>query len=82
MKKHIKLIRALAMTLPLLLAAAILVLATPILEPKYISASPEGSLTAEYYDHVAKTNHDVLFIGDCEVYESFVPAILYEKYGI
>ena len=82
MKKHVKLTRALAIVLPLLLVAAILAVATPILEPKYISASPEGSLTAEYYGHVAETPHDVLFVGDCEVYESFVPAVLYEKYGI
>lgn len=82
MKKHIKLIRAIAITIPLLLATAILVVATPILQPKYISASPEGSLTAEYYGHAAETPHDVLFVGDCEIYESFIPAVMYEQYGI
>ena len=39
-------------------------------------------MTAEYYDAVKETKHDVLFIGDCEVYESFVPAVLWEEYGI
>lgn len=82
MKKHIKRTRAIAILIPLCLAVAILWLATPILEPKYITTSPEGSLTAEYYDHVADTPHDVLFIGDCEVYESFIPAVMYEQYGI
>ncbi len=82
MKTNHKLIRALALILPLCLVVAILICATPILQPKYITASPEGSLTEEYYDSVKETNHDVLFIGDCEVYESFVPAILWEEYGI
>ncbi len=82
MKKHIKLTRTLAILLPLLLVVTILAVATPILQPKYISASPEGSLTAEYYGHVAQTKHDVLFVGDCEIYESFIPAVMYEKYGI
>ena len=82
MKKHIKLNRTLAILSVSLVVIAILVVATPILQPKYLSVSTEGSLTAEYYPHVADTPHDVLFIGDCEVYESFVPALLYEEYGI
>lgn len=82
MKTNNKIIRALALILPLLLTVAILICATPILQPKYITASPEGSLTEEYYASVAETHHDVLFIGDCEVYESFVPAVLWEEYGI
>ncbi len=47
--------------------------------PKYIQ-NPEGLLTGEYYSEAG--NHDVIFIGDCEVYESFVPAVLWEKHGI
>ncbi len=82
MKTNNKLIRALALIIPLCLVVAILICATPILQPKYITASPEGSLTEEYYDSVSQTKHDVLFVGDCEVYESFVPAILWEEYGI
>ncbi|MBQ9163089.1 MAG: SGNH/GDSL hydrolase family protein [Clostridia bacterium] len=56
--------------------------AQALLVPKYVSVSPEGALTAEYYAAADETSHDVLFIGDCEVYESFVPAVLWEKYGI
>ena len=82
MKTNKKIIRALALIIPLLLVATFLMCATPVLQPKYISLSPEGSLTEEYYDSVKDTKHDVLFIGDCEVYESFVPAILWEEYGI
>lgn len=74
--------RALALSVSLLLTIAFLFCATLVLQPKYISASPEGSLTEEYYDSVKETKHDVLFIGDCEVYESFVPAVLWQEYGI
>lgn len=48
--------------------------------PKYVSAIAEGSLIEEYYGE--KGNHDVIFVGDCEVYESFSPITLWERYGI
>ena len=40
----------------------------------------EGHLLCGYYD--TTDAHDVIFIGDCEVYEGFVPATLFEEYGI
>lgn len=51
-----------------------------LVTPKYVSGIVEGSLIEEYYRE--KGNHDVIFIGDCEVYESFSPITLWEKYGI
>jgi len=48
--------------------------------PKYASEVVEGNLIAEYYEE--EFDHDVLFIGDCEVYENYVPAVLWENYGI
>ena len=51
-----------------------------LLVPKYASEVVEGNLIAEYYKE--EKDHDVLFIGDCEVYENFVPAVLWENYGI
>lgn len=51
-----------------------------LLMPKYVSSIVEGSLIEEYY--LERSNHDVIFIGDCEVYESFSPVILWEEYGI
>ncbi len=51
-----------------------------LLMPKYMSASREGALIGEYYGESG--DHDVLFVGDCEVYESFTPATLWEEYGI
>ena len=52
-------------------------------EPKYVTLSREGNLIGEYYKEAdAGNRHDVIFIGDCEAYSSFVPPVMYEKYGI
>ncbi len=48
--------------------------------PKYVSDVVEGRLIREYYKD--EPNHDVVFIGDCEVYENFSPAVLWRDYGI
>ena len=63
----------------ILAVAVVLGFLQMLVVPKYIS-NPEGLLTEEYYSEAE--GHDVIFIGDCEVYESVVPAILWEKYGI
>ena len=63
----------------LLVIALCLGLVQALVTPKYIS-NPEGLLTSEYYAEAG--GHDVIFVGDCEVYESFIPAVLWEKYGI
>ena len=55
-------------------------LLTALLIPKYMTSIPEGALIAEYYEE--STPHQVLFVGDCEVYENFSPATLWEEYGI
>ena len=80
--KKILWLRAVCIALAILVMAAIPLLLTPILMPKYLTVSKEGSLTEEYYSAVAETSHDVLFVGDCEIFESFIPAILWEEYGI
>lgn len=51
-----------------------------LLMPKYMSGIIEGSLIEEYYNE--EPNHDVIFIGDCEVYENISPITLWEQYGI
>ncbi len=52
-----------------------------LLTPKYTQyALREGGLIGEYYKET--TDHDVLFIGDCEVYEAFTPPTLWEDWGI
>lgn len=40
----------------------------------------EGHLLCGYYE--SNDPHDVIFVGDCEIYEGFVPATLFEEYGI
>jgi hypothetical protein len=40
----------------------------------------EGALIESYYEE--EKDHDVIFIGDCEVYENFSPITLWEEYGI
>ena len=50
-----------------------------LVRPKYVS-NAEGLLTGGYYEDAG--DHDVLLIGDCEVYEGFVPSVLWEEYGI
>ncbi len=62
-----------------LLLVLLLGLLQALVVPKYIQ-NPEGLLTGEYYDEAG--GHDVIFVGDCEVYESFIPAVLWEKHGI
>ena len=54
--------------------------ASRLLMPKYRDRSVEGSLTAEYYRD--QTPHDVLFVGDCEVFSNFSPVTLWREYGI
>lgn len=48
--------------------------------PKYVNGIVEGSLIETYYEE--EGNHDVIFVGDCEVYECFSPVALWEEYGI
>ena len=49
--------------------------------PKYVVGIIEGAFIAEYYDQENK-DYDVLFVGDCEVYENFSPVTLWNEYGI
>ena len=51
-----------------------------LLMPKYMTDIIEGAMIEEYYD--SQKNHDVIFLGDCEVYENFSPCRMWEQYGI
>ncbi|MBQ4600996.1 MAG: SGNH/GDSL hydrolase family protein [Oscillospiraceae bacterium] len=64
----------------LVAAAVMLGLLTRLLEPKYATDLEEGSFLAQYYEEAG--GHDVIFIGDCEVYANFSPMELYRDYGI
>ena len=87
MRKHI---------LTLICTLAALALLQRLLVPKYMEGVTEGSFVADYYDTVAsypknlKTAaknggaplHDVLILGDCEVYNNLSTVTLWEEYGI
>jgi hypothetical protein len=70
--------------IPILLFFVVLVASLFMIQklvmPKYMSGIVEGSLIESYYNE--KEDHDVVFIGDCEVYENFSPITLWEEYGI
>jgi hypothetical protein len=51
-----------------------------LVQPKYAESLPEGSYTAAYYKETL--GHQVLMVGDCELYENFDPVTMWENYGI
>ena len=68
-----------------IVAIGVLYLLQLLLTPKYMTGIIEGAFIAEYYENETEyeeKDHDVLFVGDCEVYENFVPQVLWEEYGI
>lgn len=77
-RKTSKWVAAVAVLVAALLV--ILFLLQRLFMPKYMSDIPEGALVEEYYQET--TDHDVIFVGDCEVYENFSPITLWEEYGI
>ncbi|MBO4637034.1 MAG: SGNH/GDSL hydrolase family protein [Clostridiales bacterium] len=70
----------------ILFAAAFIVtlillwLLTLLFMPKYRRGIVEGAMIAEYYED--RKPHEVIFIGDCEVYENISTVELYREYGI
>lgn len=68
------------LTFLLLIACLGLWLLQSLLVPKYMDKSRDGAMISEYYDQAG--NNDVIFIGDCEVYENFSPITIWEEYGI
>lgn len=58
----------------------VFILLNMLLAPKYMTSLVEGSMISEYYEQ--DKNHEVIFIGDCEVYANFSPMVMYEEQGI
>lgn len=78
MKKRGKTILSTGMVLVLFWIALLLI--SRLLEPKYMTDLEEGSFISQYYREAG--GHDVIFLGDCEVYANFSPMELYRDYGI
>ena len=64
-----------------IIVVSVLFLLQRLFVPKYVSDVVEGAFIAEFYEEERK-DYDVIFIGDCEVYENFSPITLWEEYGI
>ena len=64
----------------IVLLILIFIILNKLLAPKYMDSLVEGSMIAEYYGE--EKNHEVIFIGDCEVYANFSPMVMYEEEGI
>lgn len=70
----------LSVTAVLLVFGLLLSFATLLLQPKYMTDLEEGSFISQYYREAG--GHDVIFIGDCEVYANFSPMEMYRQRGI
>lgn len=51
-----------------------------LVAPKYQTSLIEGSFTSEYYK--TNKNHDIIILGDCEVYENISPMEMYKTTGV
>ncbi len=72
--------KRLRFTVSAVIVVAVLFFVQRLLMPKYMSGVVEGAMISEYYDE--EMDHDVVFIGDCELYENLSPAVLWQEYGI
>lgn len=71
--------------LTLIIIVATLWFLGKLLTPKYMSGVVEGAFLEEYYydeEGYDEKDHDVIFLGDCEVYGNFDPMVLWQEYGI
>ena len=63
-----------------LIFLVLLGIATRLLQPKYMTDLVEGSMLSQYYRESG--GHDVIFVGDCEMYANISPMELYREQGI
>ncbi len=81
MKRNIR--NVLSVAAVVLIFALLLGFLTRLLQPKYMDTLVEGSMLSQYYDEYDEAGgHDVIFIGDCEVYANFTPLEMYRHAGI
>lgn len=78
MKRKVKTI--LSTGIVLVIFGTVFVLISMLLQPKYMTDLEEGSFISQYYREAG--GHDVIFLGDCEVYANYSPMELYRNYGI
>ena len=78
MKKNVK--TALSVTAVVLAFVLVFSFLNMLLQHKYMDSLVEGGMISEYYDKAG--GHDVIFVGDCEVYANFTPLEMYRQAGI
>jgi hypothetical protein len=64
-----------------ILTALLLGTAQALLVPHDRVANPEAFLLSDYFE-ADVSGDEVVFLGDCEVYEAFSPVVLWQQYGI
>ena len=69
-----------SVTAVILAALLVFALVQRLLEPKYMTSLTEGSMLSQYYGEAG--GHDVIFVGDCEVYANVSPLEMYRTNGI
>lgn len=72
--------RKIRIILIILIFVLIFIFFNRLLSPKYATSLVEGSMISQYYNETK--DHEVIFIGDCEVYANFSPMVMYEEEGI
>ena len=65
----------------LAVAVVVLALLQRLLVPKYADGIIEGAFIGDYYKSDDK-RYDVIFLGDCEVYDCYDPMEMWDEYGI
>ena len=78
MKKNFK--TALCIIAVILALCLVFAFLNLLLQPKYATSLVEGGMISEYYEKAG--GHDVIFVGDCEVYANFTPLEMYREAGI
>lgn len=68
--------------IPVLITILLLLFVQALLMPKYMTETKEGAMISEYYEKTNHGNNDVVFVGDCEVYENFSPVTMWNNYGV
>ena len=78
--KNKKLQTILSVAAVLLAFVAVFSLTSRLLSPKYMTDLVEGSMLSQYYEEAG--GHDVILIGDCEVYANYTPMEMWRSNGI
>ena len=75
--------RIFAVFMSLVALCLLLAFFTRLLMPKHVTSLRYGALVGEYYLEADQgREHQVLFLGDCEAYSTFIPTVIFENYGI